>query len=217
MPVRVPFIVEALGLIGEPATDQQIFDRLSVVHPEEEFGKTPVNSVRARMQERSSDSDVYLGRSDIFYRVPPPPASNAQVKWGLREWNPSNQLGGGQRSETMEDGLQDEAEAFMSEEGRRNLRVHLAHERSRELVSRFKNSLERFDCCVCCFNFETAYGPLGRQFIEAHHVLPVAEAGQRMASLKDLIAVCSNCHRMLHRNGLLAWQELRAKTHRRKS
>jgi putative restriction endonuclease len=44
------------------------------------------------------------------------------------------------------------------------------------------------------------YGEIGRDFIEAHHTKPVAslEENERV-TVEDLLAVCSNCHRMLHR------------------
>jgi 5-methylcytosine-specific restriction protein A len=38
-----------------------------------------------------------------------------------------------------------------------------------------------------------------RAVIEAHHILPLAQAGATTTRLADLALVCSNCHRMLHR------------------
>jgi 5-methylcytosine-specific restriction protein A len=49
-------------------------------------------------------------------------------------------------------------------------------------------------------NFENRYGVLGRRFAEAHHVrqLGKTKEGTRIVA-DDLITVCANCHRMLHR------------------
>ncbi|GFM34182.1 HNH endonuclease [Desulfovibrio subterraneus] len=60
------------------------------------------------------------------------------------------------------------------------------------------------ECVVCGFNFEKFYGPLGQGFIEIHHVNPLHEKdGEREVDpVKDLVPVCSNCHRMLHRTHL---------------
>ena len=33
-------------------------------------------------------------------------------------------------------------------------------------------------CCVCGFNFEKAYGQLGANYIEVHHLKPVADIGE---------------------------------------
>jgi len=48
--------------------------------------------------------------------------------------------------------------------------------------------------------FEDAYGKLGREFAEAHHMIPLSQLrGQVRSRMEHLTAVCANCHRMLHR------------------
>ena len=32
-----------------------------------------------------------------------------------------------------------------------------------------------------------------------HHLIPISN-GKRVSTIKDLVPVCSNCHRMIHRN-----------------
>lgn len=56
-------------------------------------------------------------------------------------------------------------------------------------------------CNVCGFNFEKAYGERGADYIEVHHVKPIHtyEKEQTVDPYTDLITVCSNCHRMMHR------------------
>ena len=62
-------------------------------------------------------------------------------------------------------------------------------------------------CHCCSFNFEKFYGAeIGQGFIEIHHKKPVfqyededTEKAVKQA-IKNLIPVCSNCHRMIHRN-----------------
>lgn len=95
----------------------------------------------------------------------------------------------------------DEAEAYLAApEGAEILRAHLKRERSRKLIQRFKKQLREFRCSICNFDFEQVYGDLGRGFIEAHHVIPISEmkSGDQ-TRIQDLVPVCSNCHRMLHR------------------
>ncbi len=59
----------------------------------------------------------------------------------------------------------------------------------------------KLDCEVCGFNFHEKYGELGKNFIECHHRKPLSELeGETGTSLADLALVCSNCHRMLHRD-----------------
>jgi len=108
--------------------------------------------------------------------------------------------------------FQDIAELdFHAEEGRRILREHLYRERSARLVREFKRTLSDFSCRVCGFDFVRGYGELGRGFIEAHHTKPVAElVPNEGVQLKDLLPVCSNCHRMLHRSyPTMDWKQLK--------
>lgn len=55
-------------------------------------------------------------------------------------------------------------------------------------------------CCVCGFDFSKTYGSLGKGFLEVHHKVPISQyKNEHSILLNDLCAVCSNCHRMLHR------------------
>jgi hypothetical protein len=91
-------------------------------------------------------------------------------------------------------------------EGKEVLRLHRAKERNRALVVYAKSLRAKIDpmlrCQVCKFSFVEKYGEIGRDFIEAHHVLPLSRLTEETEiNADDLIMVCSNCHRMLHRNG----------------
>jgi len=90
------------------------------------------------------------------------------------------------------------------------LRRHLAVENSKRLLQEFRARLDKPVCCVCKFDFERVYGPSGRQFIEAHHTKQPNEIGERQPSADEMVPVCSNCHRMLHRySPMFDWTELK--------
>lgn len=59
-----------------------------------------------------------------------------------------------------------------------------------------------YNCQVCGFDFEQTYGTLGKGYIEVHHVNPLAlqEGEQVINPRTDLVCLCANCHRMIHRN-----------------
>jgi hypothetical protein len=79
------------------------------------------------------------------------------------------------------------------------VRRHLVRERSSKLADAAKIH-DDYTCRICGFNFGTAYGELGSTFAEAHHVVPLASPkAKEVTTVDDLITVCSNCHRMLHR------------------
>lgn len=55
-------------------------------------------------------------------------------------------------------------------------------------------------CMGCRFDFAMVYGPTGAGYIEVHHAMPLAEYGRRETDpAKDLVVLCANCHRMVHR------------------
>jgi 5-methylcytosine-specific restriction endonuclease McrA len=69
-------------------------------------------------------------------------------------------------------------------------------------------------CKACGFDFQKTYGNWGKDFIEVHHVVPLADGKKRETNPKtDLTVVCSNCHRMIHRkkNITLTIDELKTK------
>jgi 5-methylcytosine-specific restriction protein A len=88
------------------------------------------------------------------------------------------------------------------EEGRLLFRQHRVRERSRALVHRKKAQVlqqtGQLACEACGFDFEKAYGPLGKGFIECHHTVPLSLAEISTTRLQDLALLCSNCHRILH-------------------
>lgn len=69
-------------------------------------------------------------------------------------------------------------------------------------------------CMVCGFDFEKTYGDLGRGFIEVHHLNPLGESEEEaeVNPATDLIPLCANCHRMIHRGKgeVLSPDQLRA-------
>lgn len=90
-------------------------------------------------------------------------------------------------------------------EGRKKQRLHYLRERNSALVSfvkeQFKVKHGKLFCQICNFDFEQKYGTHGKDFIEAHHLLPVSELDEKGEETKpeNIILVCSNCHRMIHR------------------
>lgn len=55
---------------------------------------------------------------------------------------------------------------------------------------------------ACGFNFEKVYGERGKDFIEIHHIKPLStlEKAIKINPEKDLVPLCANCHRMIHRS-----------------
>jgi len=93
----------------------------------------------------------------------------------------------------------DEHDVFPRCENRRRVASHLKRERSRLLATECKLR-DRYVCQVCGLCFEELYGPLGKDFAEAHHLVPLGRlTSTTVTRLEDLTTVCANCHRMIHR------------------
>ena len=96
----------------------------------------------------------------------------------------------------------DEEEVFP--EGKEKYRVHKSKERNHKLVAIKKQRALSLNsnllCDICKFSFKERYGELGDTFIEAHHIFPISDLTEATETkLEDLILVCSNCHKMIHR------------------
>lgn len=58
------------------------------------------------------------------------------------------------------------------------------------------------NCFACGFNFEKVYGELDKDFIEVHHIIPLSTINEpvEVNPETDLVPLCANCHRMIHKN-----------------
>jgi 5-methylcytosine-specific restriction endonuclease McrA len=89
-------------------------------------------------------------------------------------------------------------------EGQRRRREAFFFARNRHLAADAK-AYYGCRCRVCGFDFEIAYGDLGRGYIECHHLNPLSERSEQewdeslKSSIADVAVLCANCHRMVHR------------------
>lgn len=104
-------------------------------------------------------------------------------------------------------------------EGKKTLYFTTKYERSQKNRSTAIR-LHGLTCRICGFNFENTYGELGRNYIEVHHLKPLYSLDEevKIDCNTDLVCVCSNCHRMLHRksNYIISPDELKVYTDERK-
>lgn len=103
--------------------------------------------------------------------------------------------------------IEEETDEFVKEgfEGEVIYKLHKTRERDKKLTESKKakvlKATGKLECEVCAFDFYQTYGELGKGFIECHHTMQLStyETKQK-TNIEDLALVCSNCHRMLHRN-----------------
>lgn len=104
----------------------------------------------------------------------------------------------------LQHSIKEEDDEISFPEGKEKYILHKQKERNRGLIKIAKERQIQKDsklCCqICNFSFLDAYGQIGEGFIEAHHIYPISElTAETKTKIEDLIFVCSNCHRMLHR------------------
>jgi hypothetical protein len=99
-------------------------------------------------------------------------------------------------------------ENLVIEEGTIRVRNVQVYERSKKLrevaINRYTIN-GHLECSVCFFDFSTVYGERGSGYIEIHHQLPIFQYEDQDTAkfleqaLQNVVPVCSNCHRMIHR------------------
>jgi hypothetical protein len=137
----------------------------------------------------------------------------AMKGWGINQDDVLRLLRVIERADERISSEPDLSEYEGSEEGRRKLRAHLVIERNPAVIKRAKQHWKQLDpdlrCCCCQGSFMETYG---FEYVEAHHVVPLSELpddGSVTTRIEDLVPVCSNCHRMLHRSEASTVDELR--------
>lgn len=112
------------------------------------------------------------------------------------------QDGGRQEIQTFDENL-------LIYEGRPSLFMNKKYERSvtlRNAAIEYYLQQGGLDCQVCNFNFERTYGTIGKGYMEMHHKRPIYKYAAEdikktlQEAIQNVVPLCSNCHRMIHRN-----------------
>lgn len=90
------------------------------------------------------------------------------------------------------------------DETKRRLVSHYKIDRDRGIIkskiAQFKQANGRLYCEACAFSFEDRYGEYAKDVIDVHHTRPLGTLlPNTMTKLSDLMLLCSNCHRVVHR------------------
>lgn len=97
------------------------------------------------------------------------------------------------------------SEADSVKEGQVLYKLHKVRERDRRIVEAKKKKVLKdkgeLKCEACDFDFEKIYGEMGKGYIECHHLIPLSNYQvNKVTKLDDLALLCSNCHRMIHKD-----------------
>ncbi|SHJ76863.1 MrcB family domain-containing protein [Halodesulfovibrio aestuarii] len=85
---------------------------------------------------------------------------------------------------------------------KRQYSLHKKIDRNSVLIAEVKK-VKGYRCEVCGMSLEEKYGDLGREYIEAHHLVPISTLEEEVEiphdPVHDFAVLCANCHRMIHR------------------
>lgn len=85
-------------------------------------------------------------------------------------------------------------------EGRLLTALHVRRERNPKVRKMLLDDRRPagFGCEICGVMRPDLEEPLQEAMFEAHHLVPLAEAGERKTKLADLALLCACCHRLIH-------------------
>ncbi|HEY7341086.1 MAG TPA: HNH endonuclease [Ktedonobacterales bacterium] len=114
---------------------------------------------------------------------------------------------------SIEADIETESQQEQFEEGKQTAALVNRYERNPRLRARVIQ-MHGTRCQACGFSFRETYGEHGGDFIEVHHKRPISSYGgvELVDPRTDMAVLCSNCHRMIHRNpsSCLSVEQLRA-------
>jgi len=190
-------VVEALKSLGGSSNLESIYSYIKANYGFDIAENSAKGGIRRAIYNHSSDADEYVkSYPDIFESVD----GKGSGTWAIRAHTlPALS----HVNESIQD-LITSTEVDDFKEGKKYQISHYKRERNQTLVKKAKMSFKkehgRLFCESCSFSFEEKYGSLGNDYIEAHHLTPVSELKEGDSTkIKDLIMLCSNCHRMVHR------------------
>jgi predicted HNH restriction endonuclease len=169
---------------------------------ENDFYKIPFRKVKHLFTEQHKTTGKYPDRwTAIIWEDQFLMHSNSQLAVDIKGDYGNLHSGNNEIEDQINEDLADlelENEYF---EGQKKSRLSSFYERNPKLrLAAIK--IHGLSCKVCGFDFKDFYGGHGAGFIEVHHLKPVStlEASTKLSPENDMTVVCSNCHRMLHRN-----------------
>ena len=188
-------IIESMQRLGGDATYKDLYEDIQK-HSRRDLEKLKdfKAQIRGTIEQHSSDSKVFKGtpgsEKDVFFAI----SGLGNGHWGLRN-----------KKEYQNSKINLTANLEEFPEGKIILTKHLKRERNASLIQKAKTNFlkkhKKLFCEACSFNFQEKYvDSINTEFIEAHHLKPISEMKEEdKTNINDIVMLCPNCHRMIHR------------------
>jgi predicted HNH restriction endonuclease len=170
-----------------------------------------ISSLRSELQPKGADLAILDGRQDDHFsqKVRNLVSHRTLVKKGYAKYTKGKEGSGvltitAKGMKHLEDAMGTSTlpapsldnEHMLAAEGHRMLRTANPAARS-EALRKMALKIHGSSCAACGLDFHYRYKALARDCIELHHVVPVS-SGIRKSTIKDLVPLCPNCHRVAH-------------------
>ncbi len=146
-----------------------------------------------------------LGKTYALNALPDEATLRGDLQTIVKAYRALNYRGGVDADVDAQTDVADEfgAPANLSIIETRKYAYHRKVERNRTAAKQAKK-FHGTRCQACELKFDERYGVIGQDFIEAHHLRPIASLEEGVAVTYDVAAdfavLCANCHRMIHRS-----------------
>ena len=118
----------------------------------------------------------------------------AQVRGAIRRFSDSGFMSGD------EAGVWSDDETEFPEGAKK--RVEVSRYEKNPIARRRRLEIDDYTCQVCNLKLGDRYGEFANGYMHVHHVVPLSQIANhdnyKVNPLTDLVAVCPNCHAMLH-------------------
>ncbi|MDR6123514.1 5-methylcytosine-specific restriction endonuclease McrA/predicted RNA-binding protein with PUA-like domain [Bacillus sp. SLBN-46] len=160
---------------------------------------------RAELKEHPQLNDLLILRmaNNTNYLVKEEHAKLLHKIWGKYTKLHTKQMRRNELKDTVVNDLEADKAQFDSYYKDGEIKSYYGNRYERKAKNRLRAiEIHGTTCAVCGFDFEDVYGEHGKDFIEIHHKNPLSklEEATEIDPRTDLVPVCSNCHRMLHRD-----------------
>lgn len=182
--------IEALEELNQESSLKEICQQIKKRNKLDLSSKNWSSTVSHYIQRNCRGYSIYSGDSPLFEKV----TIGMRVKFRLIDF----------KDYSIPEVLLDYESNWVLE-GKEKFLQHWIHERNPKIIAIAKdifksNHNNKLFCEVCGFNFEEKYGEHGKDFIEGHHTFPISQMeANHKTTPEEIVMVCSNCHRMLHR------------------
>lgn len=186
-------IIAKLEVIDNKVTDKNRLEDDVFWKEEVKISKTGYFRMKLIIMFDEGMDRVWLQNNGLKSNLQSPERINPELLRSILDWELDNDIKNNESNSEL-------TTLMIDTEGKRIGYYTYRYERNSKL-RQAAIDYHGLNCACCEFNFGKIYGEIGKDFIEVHHIRPIFSFTdeETVNPITDLIPLCSNCHRMIHR------------------